>query len=98
MGAVNGSAESSAGPGESDPSSQAGRADQGRSRKRRRVVAPPTSGQPEDVESQVYDPLKGSDHGLAGGAEKKSGTEGKGSGGASARDRWFLEQRPPHWD
>lgn len=61
------------------------------------MVAPPTSGQPEDVESQVYDPLKGSDQGAASGAEKKSGTEGKGSGGDSARDRWFLEQRPPHW-
>lgn len=51
------------------------------------MVAPPTSGQPEELESQVYDPLRSAQAG------------GPASGGTrpSPRDQWFLEERPPHW-
>ena len=65
---------------------------QGPRRQRRRVVAPPTSGQPEEVEAQVYDPLKPAH-------ESRRGTnpEQVGSQRPSPRDQWFLEERPPHW-
>lgn len=64
----------------------------GSRRQRRRVVAPPTSGQPEEVEAQVYDPLKSAQ-------ESRRGTDSKqaGSRRPAPRDQWFLEERPPHW-
>lgn len=75
-----------------DAESPASGAKPGPRRPRRRVVAPPTSGQPEEVEAQVYDPLKTGD-------ESRRGTKPQQSGSRrlSPRDQWFLEERPPHW-
>lgn len=80
-------------------------------RGRRRVVAPATSGQPEEVEAQTFTSAsleaessraEEAEVSEEGPGEKASGTtSGKDSAGApplSARDRWILEQRPPHWD
>ncbi|GAA1808348.1 hypothetical protein GCM10009771_08140 [Nesterenkonia flava] len=53
----------------------------------RRVVAPPTSGQPEEVEADVYDPLKQT----AVPQEQRSGAE------SDARAEWYRRERPPHW-
>ncbi|GAA1187678.1 hypothetical protein [Nesterenkonia xinjiangensis] len=106
-------------------------------RGRRRVVAPATSGQPEEVESQVFRSAsleageareetspKAADQGPEGGAaadrkvseeepsedrtrgetnsEETAGTKKPESTSANApalspRDRWILDQRPPHW-
>lgn len=65
------------------------------------MVSPPTSGQPEEVESEVYDPLKSAERNPSGqetggesiGGQNLSGQESRGQNS----DRWFLEQRPPHW-
>lgn len=63
---------------------------------RRRAVAPATSGQSEEVESRPYVPEVGdsaSDQERTGGSFSESGSES----GSKARDRWYREQRPPHW-
>ncbi|MDR5710750.1 hypothetical protein [Nesterenkonia flava] len=50
-------------------------------------MAPPTSGQPEEVEADVYDPLKQT----AVPQEQRSGAE------SDARAEWYRRERPPHW-
>ncbi|GAA1454581.1 hypothetical protein GCM10009618_20500 [Nesterenkonia lacusekhoensis] len=69
------------------------------------MVSPPTSGQPEEVESEVYDPLRSIDEvprkaapGQKTAGQDSAGQDSVGPGSAGQRsDRWFLEQRPPHW-
>lgn len=73
--------------GSPSPGSGSGR------RGRRRVVAPPTSGQPEEVEAQPYVPA--GSQGEPTGEEPHAG--GDPEDDAAARERWFREQRPPHW-
>ncbi|MDO5493301.1 MAG: hypothetical protein Q4F53_06770 [Nesterenkonia sp.] len=57
-------------------------------RGRRRAVAPATSGQPEEVEARPFVPDVGTH---AAGADDDSGAT------PQSRERWFREQRPPHW-
>lgn len=79
----------------------------------RRVVAPATSGQSEDIESQPFTPAALGDEGDTPSDEGHDDATAERPGGApgskkaneagkhqrlSARDRWILDQRPPHWD
>lgn len=60
-------------------------------RRHRRVVAPPTSGQPEELEAQI---------GLSAQTEAAIGdgdpSEAEQQGGG-AWGEWLRQQRPPHW-
>lgn len=58
---------------------------------RRRVVAPPTSGQSHEVESDFTDPRSSrfSPDDPAEGSEPKPPL--------TAHEQWILSQRPPHW-
>ncbi|GAA3068176.1 MULTISPECIES: hypothetical protein [Actinomycetes] len=73
-------------------------------RGRRRVIAPATSGQPEETESQAFIPASLEDSAQDDAAPASKGASGSGGpdpdrkSPLSARDRWILEQRPPHWD
>ncbi|GFZ94735.1 hypothetical protein GCM10011359_25240 [Nesterenkonia alkaliphila] len=49
----------------------------------RRVTAPGTSGQPEELESEVYDPLQG-----AGEGEQQD---------SDSLAEWLKREKPPHW-
>lgn len=49
----------------------------------RRVTAPGTSGQPEEIESQIYDPLHGEQNYRAGNHD--------------SRAEWLKAEKPPHW-
>ncbi|OSM42706.1 hypothetical protein, partial [Nesterenkonia sp. PF2B19] len=68
------------------------------------VIAPATSGQPEETESQAFIPASLEDSAQDDAAPASKGASGSGGtdpdrkSPLSARDRWILEQRPPHWD
>lgn len=77
---------------------------EGRAGGRRRVVAPPTSGRTAAQEAQFDGPD------CTASAEPEPEAASQGSGGLSGRlrgadaevtmserDRWIVEQRPPHW-
>lgn len=64
--------------------------DAGGRRPRRRVVAPGTSGQPEEQEAQPVDPLGATGPGR--GTEHEDHDEEQ-----DQRAQWLKTQRPPHW-
>ncbi|WP_300342141.1 hypothetical protein [Nesterenkonia sp.] len=55
-------------------------------RRHRRVTVPGTSGQPEEQEAEVYDPLA---------ADQDETREPEAEQDAYAD--WLKSQRPPHW-
>lgn len=93
--------------GQQDQTSRAGGAGrQGRRRGRRRVVAPPTSGQSHEVESAFTDPFLAPEPddsaGSSGPARRPGATVRRDAAAAaaaplSAHEAWILSQRPPHW-
>lgn len=75
---------------------------EGRASGRRRVVAPPTSGRTAAQEAQFDGPdstapagPEAASRGSGGLSESPRGADAEGT--MSERDRWILEQRPPHW-
>ncbi|WP_150462680.1 hypothetical protein [Nesterenkonia ebinurensis] len=58
---------------------------QPRRRGNRRVTAPGTSGQPEELEAEVYDPLQK--------IRQSSAEQPEGD----SLDEWMKSERPPHW-
>ncbi len=76
----------------------------GRSRCRRRAVAPPTSGRTAAEEAQFEtsgttadtEPATDDSPGNGRPSVRAAGRDAEASA-LSARDRWILDQRPPHW-
>lgn len=67
----------------SRPEATSGAPKKSRGRGNRRVTAPGTSGQSEETESDVYDPL----------SSQRSLTED----GTEQRADWLRAEKPPHW-